>query len=44
MRIVDVKQHALEEAIDLIIGVQQSKDEKQLLKDKKKLLSKVKQY
>jgi len=44
MRIIDVKQHALEEAIDLIIGVQQSKDEKQLLKDKKQLLSKVKQY
>ncbi len=44
IRIMDIKQHALEEAIDLIIGVQQSKDEKQLLKNKKKLLSKVKQY
>ena len=44
LRIIDIKQHALEEAIDLIIGVQQSKDEKQLLKDKKQLLSKVKQY
>ena len=44
IKIMDIKQHALEEAIDLIIGVQQSKDEKQLLKNKKKLLSKVKQY
>ena len=44
IRIIDIKQHALEEAIDLIIGVQQIKDEKQLLENKKKLLSKVKQY